>query len=188
MEKEALRKKNKELRNTLSAEERENYSLEIANQALKLDIWDFEYYHLFLPIERLLEINTQYLLSVLQGMDKHVVLSKSNFHSMEMKNFLLTDSTKIVVNKWGIPEPEGGIEIDPKKIEVVFTPLLAYDMRGNRLGYGKGFYDRFLANCSKNVLKIGLSYFKPESQIIPTKDTDISMNYCISPKKAYFFK
>jgi 5-formyltetrahydrofolate cyclo-ligase len=187
LEKERLRKKNKELRNSLSQEEREEYSLEIANQALGLDIWGFEFYHIFLPIERLLEINTQYLLSVLQGMDKNVVLSKSNFKSLEMHNYLLTDSTNIVVNKWGIPEPQGGIEIDPKKIEVVFVPLLAYDTLGNRLGYGKGFYDRFLAKCSKDVVKIGLSYFGPEKQIIPTKDTDVSMNYCISPKKAYSF-
>lgn len=187
VDKKALRKKSKDLRRALTQSEREEFSLEIANQALGLDIWGFEYYHIFLPIERQLEVNTQYLLSILQGMDKHVIISKSNFESYTMHNYLLTDSTKISINKWGIPEPEGGIEIPYEKIEVIFLPLLAYDIAGNRLGYGKGFYDRFLAKCAKDVIKVGLSYFEPESQIIPTKSTDVSMNYCISPKKVHAF-
>lgn len=182
-----LRKKYKDLRRSLSQEERENYSLKIANRALEMDIWSYEYYHIFLPIEKLLEINTQYLLSVLQGLDKHVILSKSNFKSLEMQNYLLTDNTKIVKNEWGIPEPEDGIEIDHDKIEVVFVPLLAYDTAGNRLGYGKGFYDRFLAKCSKDVIKVGLSYFDAETSFLSTKDTDIPINYCISPKKTHSF-
>jgi len=187
VEKAVLRKKNKALRKSLSIEEREIHSLEIANQALALDIWSYEYYHIFLPIEKQLEINTQYILNILQGKDKHVVLSKSNFDTMEMKHFLLTDSTKLLVNSQGIPEPLDGIEIPPEKIEVVFLPLLAYDSLGNRVGYGKGFYDRFLAKCNPNVVKIGLSYFGPEQAIFPTKHTDLPMNHCISPKKTYSF-
>ena len=187
VEKAALRKKHKELRKALSSEQRENYSLDIANQALNLDIWKYEYYHIFLPIKKQLEVNTQYLISILQGKDKHVLLSKSNFSTLEMKNYLLTDSTKIITNPIGIPEPEGGIAIDHSNIQVVFVPLLAYDSLGNRIGYGKGFYDRFLAQCDPNVVKIGLSYFEPEDAILPTKNTDIRMNYCISPKKSHLF-
>ena len=185
--KQALRKKHKALRRSLTQEQRDQYSLEIANQALKLDIWGYEYYHIFLPIEKQFEVNTEYLLSILQGLDKHVVVSKSNFETYEMNNYLLTDNTKIVVNKYGIPEPEGGIEISSNKIQVVFMPLLAYDAQGNRVGYGKGFYDRFLAKCSNNLMKIGLAYFEAEENILPTNDTDLPMNYCISPKKAYIF-
>jgi 5-formyltetrahydrofolate cyclo-ligase len=187
VEKAVLRKKNKALRKALSDEERENYSLEIANQTIGMDIWNFEYFHIFLPIERQREINTQYLLSILQGKDKHIILSRSNFDTMEMSHFLLTDSTKLIVNSQGIPEPVNGIEIAPHKINVVFLPLLAFDVKGNRIGYGKGFYDRFLAKCKPDVVKIGLSYFEPEQSIIPTKHTDIPMNYCISPKKLYSF-
>lgn len=187
MDKEALRKKNKALRKELSPEERDQYSLEIANRAIDMDIWDYSYYHIFLPIELQLEIDTQYLLSILQGKDKHIILSKSDFKSMEMTNYLLTDSTKIVVNAYGIPEPEGGIKIDPKEIEVVFLPLLAFDKNGNRAGYGKGFYDRFLAKCSDNVIKIGLSYFLAEKEIISLNETDLPMNYCVSPHKIYSF-
>lgn len=186
MKKAALRKKNKERRRALSSEQRENYSLDIANQALTLDIWQYDYYHIFLPIEKQHEIKTQFLLNILQGKDKHIVLSKSNFKTMEMKHFLLTDNTKIVINSMGIPEPDEGILIDPSNIQVVFVPLLAYDIKGNRVGYGKGFYDRFLAQCPTNVIKIGLSYFGPEIAILPTKSKDMPINYCISPIKTYF--
>lgn len=187
MDKQALRKKHKELRKSLTEEQREQYSIAIANNALKMNIWDYEYYHIFLPIERHLEVNTQYLLSILQGKDKNVVVSKSDFRNNEMTNYLLTDSTRIQVNNFGIPEPEGGISIENEKLEVVFIPLLAYDCKGNRVGYGKGFYDRFLAKCSNDIVKIGVSFFEPEEQFLSIKNTDISMNYCISPKKAHFF-
>lgn len=182
MEKPALRKKYKALRAVLTEDTLEEDSLAIANQALKLDIWDYEYYHIFLPIIRHKEVNTEYLLNILQGKDKNVLLSKSDFETNTMKNYLLTDSTKIVVNKYGIPEPEDGIEIAFAKTEVIFIPLLAYDKMGNRVGYGKGFYDRFLSKCNPKAIKIGLSFFSPENKKISSNDTDVSLNYCISPK------
>ena len=69
---------------------------------------------------------------------------------------------------------------------MVFVPLLAYDKQGNRLGYGKGFYDRFLAQCKSEVIKIGLSFFAAEDEI-PHSDTDIPLDYCISPEHTYKF-
>ena len=62
-------------------------------------------------------------------------------------------------NKYGIPEPINGIQINSDIIDVVFVPLLAYDSKGNRVGYGKGFYDRFLENLGSKTIKIGLSFF-----------------------------
>ncbi len=185
--KQEQRKRYKELRKALSAEERDELSLAIANQALSLDIWDHEFYHIFLPIERLREINTEFLLSILAGKDKNIVLSTSNFQDSSMKHYLLTDNTKIIVNNYGIPEPAGGITIPAESIDVVFIPLLAYDKVGNRVGYGKGFYDRFLAQCKNDIIKIGLSFFEPETELIKTNAQDIALNTCISPKKVYHF-
>ena len=187
MEKASLRNKYRELRKQLSSEELDAMSLEIANQALLLDIWDKEYYHIFLPIDRLREINTEYLLSILGGKDKHVLLSKSDFSKRTMTNYLLTDSTKIVVSEQGIPEPEVGIEIDFTKIDVVFVPLLAYDTKGNRIGYGKGFYDQFLSQCREDVVKVGLSLFSPEQDIITINHQDVPLTCCITAKKVYHF-
>ncbi len=185
--KQELRKKYKALRNALKQDEQDELSLAIANQALSLDIWDYDFYHIFLPIERLREINTEFLLSILAGKDKNIVLSSSNFKDSSMKHYLLTDSTKLIVNKYGIPEPAAGIEIPAINIDVVFIPLLAYDQEGNRVGYGKGFYDRFLSQCKRDVVKVGLSFFEPEKEIIVKNSQDIALNSCITPKKVYHF-
>lgn len=187
MDKTNLRKKYKELRAILSPDEIDSKSIQIANNVLKLDIWDHEYYHIFLPIATQKEVDTSYILSILQGKDKHIIISKSNFKDTTMKNYLLTDNTKLVVNSYGIPEPENGIEISYDKIDVVFIPLLAYDTLGNRIGYGKGFYDRFLAQCKPGVIKVGLSFFEPELREIRKNDEDIPLNICVSDIKTRFF-
>ena len=72
-------------------------------------------------------------------------------------------------------------------IDVVFIPLLAYDAKGHRIGYGKGFYDRFLQQCKPETLKIGLSFFEAETSIIPHEFTDISLDFCVHPKGIYQF-
>ncbi len=188
MTKKELREKYKEKRQKLNASSREAFSLAIANNALRLPLWEKTTYALFLSIERQREVNTEFLLHILQGKDKNVALSKSNFETYQMQHFLLTDNTKIATNKWGIPEPVGGIEIIPEQIEVVFIPLLAFDQLGNRLGYGKGFYDRFLAQCAPTTLKVGLSFFDAEPQKIPVHTNDIPLDYCITPQQTYSFQ
>ncbi|PZD78484.1 5-formyltetrahydrofolate cyclo-ligase [Mesonia sp. K7] len=187
MQKQELRKKYKALRKSLSFDEIEEKSLAIANQLLTLPIWDFSFYHLFLSIEKHREINTEYVLHILNGKDKNAVVPKSDFATSEMQHFLLTDATPLKVNHWGIPEPVNGIEIQTQQIEVVFIPLLAFDEKGHRIGYGKGFYDRFLAKCKPKTLKIGLSFFEAEKENFEVFPTDIQMDFCVTPEKVYKF-
>lgn len=181
MNKKKLRQKYKELRQQLSQEEIEDKSLAIANQLLKIDIWDKTYYHIFLPIEEQKEVNTEYILQILAGKDKEVVISKSDFETISMKHYLLTNNTKIKKNKYNIPEPISGLNVPTEIIDVVFVPLLAYDKQGNRVGYGKGFYDKFLSECNPNVIKIGLSFFEPEEKIEDLFENDIQLNFCVLP-------
>ena len=188
MTKIELRKKYKTLRKTLSETQVEDLSLAISNQLLKLPIWDYAFYHIFLPIEEQKEVNTEYILNILSGKDKNILISKSDFKTGDMTHFLLTDSTVIKKNSYNIPEPVDGIEISNDKIEVVFIPLLAFDKKGNRVGYGKGFYDRFLANCKPEVIKIGLSFFEGEDEISDVFEGDIGLDYCVTSKSFYQFK
>ncbi len=191
MNKKELRQKYKTLRQQLSENEIEEKSLQIANQLIRLDIWEHNFYHIFLPIEIHKEVNTEYILQVLAGKDKNIVISKSDFETREMTHFLLTDSTKISKNEYGIPEPIeteiNGIEINSKKIDVVFVPLLAFDEKGHRVGYGKGFYDKFLSECKPEVLKIGLSFFESETIISDVLATDIQLDLCVTPSKIHNF-
>ena len=175
-----LRTKYKTLRKQLTFDEIMNDSLAIANNCLYLPIWDKTYFHLFLPIEAQKEVNTEFLLQILAGRDKEVVVSKSDFESGLMTHYLLTDNTKLQVNSYGIPEPVDGLEVPANKIDVVFVPLLAYDKKGNRVGYGKGFYDTFLSKCKPDVIKIGLSYFDPEETISDLNEHDIQLDFCVT--------
>ena len=187
MTKAQLRKKYKELRALLSPQDRDDQSLEIANQLLKLPIWNYSYYHIFLTIEELREVDTNYILNILAGKDKHIVISKSDFDSGNMTHFLLTDSTVLRKSAFNIPEPVEGIQIQETSLEVIFVPLLAFDTKGNRIGYGKGFYDKFLAKCSRDTIKIGLSFFEPESETLPVYKDDIKLDYGVTPKGVYSF-
>lgn len=186
MTKEALRQHYKSLRASLDPSNVVDQSIAIANQVLQLPIWEFTNYHIFLPIENKVEVDTSYLLSVLQGKDKSIILSKSNFDTHTMQHILLQENTPIAVSKFGIPEPQKGIEVEASSIEVVFVPLLAFDKQGHRVGYGKGFYDRFLRQCGPNTRFVGLSFFAPENKI-PSAPHDIALDYCVTPKNTYTF-
>ncbi len=180
MTKKELRKTYKARRKDLSEDQIENLGLAISNQLLKLPIWDYTFYHIFLAIEEKKEVNTDYILNILSGKDKNILISKSDFETGGMMHFLLTDNTVIKKNSYNIPEPIDGIEILNDKIEVVFIPLLAFDKKGNRVGYGKGFYDRFLANCKPETIKIGLSFFEAEEEISDIFEGDIGLDYCVT--------
>ena len=187
MYKKELRQKYKALRHELSLEEIETNSLSIANKLLQLDIWDRLYFHLFLTIEEQKEINTEFILQILAGKDKEIVVAKTDFNSIQMTHYLLTDNTKFKKNEYNIPEPVDGIEVPVSKIDVVFVPLLAFDSKGNRVGYGKGFYDKFLSQCQPETIKIGLSFFEPEEEIVDVYTDDIRLDYCVTPNKIYTF-
>lgn len=188
MLKKELRKKYKILRQQISEDQLEDNSLAIANRLLQLDIWEQTYFHLYLTIEEQKEIETEFILQILAGKDKEIVVAKSNFDTLEMTHYLLTDNTKFQKNQYNIYEPVDGIEVPTAKIDVVFVPLLAYDKKGNRVGYGKGFYDIFLSKCKEDVVKIGLSFFEPEESIDDVSETDIRLDYCVTPGNVYSFR
>ena len=118
-------------RDEVSSFKSDDLSIEIANQILNLDIWDYNYFHVFMGVDKLKEINTSFIISILQGRDKNIIIPKviSDEH---LDHYLLTDSTKLKLNRWNILEPISGIKIKPKKIQVVFIPLLAYDLYGDK--------------------------------------------------------
>ncbi|MGC1633523.1 MAG: 5-formyltetrahydrofolate cyclo-ligase [Gelidibacter sp.] len=187
MTKSELRRLYKQKRQELSPEAIETYSLDISNQLLRLPIWNASFYHIFLSITEHKEINTDYILNILSGKDKNIVISKTDFESLKMIHYLLLDTTIIKKNAWNIPEPVDGIEVTTDKIDVVFVPLLAFDQKGHRVGYGKGFYDKFLSECRPETLKIGLSFFEAEDEFKDVHSGDIALNYCVTPNSIIAF-
>lgn len=187
MLKKEIRKKYKALRQELSLAEIEDFSLAIANKLLTLPIWEKTYYHIFLPITEHKEVNTEFILHLLSGKDKEIVISKADFETRNMTHFLLTDNTKIRKNEFNIPEPLDGLEVPVNKIELVFVPLLAFDKTGHRAGYGKGFYDQFLSGCKPEVIKVGLSFFEAEEIIENVFENDVKLDFCVTPNRVYEF-
>ena len=161
-------------------------SLEIANKTLEIDIWNLQNYHVFFPIEKHKEVDSKLIIQIAQGKDKNVILPKLNLESKTIDSFLLTDSTPLKTNHLGITEPFNGIQINNNQIDLVFVPLLAFDNFGHRVGYGGGYYDKFLSKCPC-AIKVGLSYFDPINKIEDINSKDIKLDYCITPNKVYKF-
>ena len=110
-----------------------------------------------------------------------------NFADCTMQPFLANGETEVKDNVYSIAEPVNGLPIEPTDIDVVFVPLLAFDNEGYRVGYGKGFYDRFLKLCRNDVVTIGFSYFEAVDKIEDTNQFDVPLNYCITPQQLYEF-
>ena len=144
--------------------------------------------HTFLPILHKKELDTSFLINRLRKEHKvTIVVPKTNFQDGSLHCLLYNENTILKENKWGISEPEGGEVVAEELVDLVLIPLLAYDLKGNRVGYGKGFYDRLLCTCRKNVLKVGLSFYEPVDEIEDINEFDIPLNFCVTDKRVYEF-
>lgn len=143
----------------------------------------------FWPIAEKHEVNTHLIIDYLSFFIPSLQLAYPvmTMTASVFKAVLVNEFTHFQQNQLGIAEPLSADEIDPYKIDVVFVPLLAFDKKGYRVGYGKGFYDKFLKTCRTDVLKIGLSYFDAEESIDDINDFDVTLNMCITPNKIYEF-
>jgi 5-formyltetrahydrofolate cyclo-ligase len=104
-----------------------------------------------------------------------------------MEAVLWSKKTPTITNEWGITEPQSDTYISPENIDTVVVPLLCFDKAGHRVGFGKGYYDRFLKRCSKDVKTVGVSYFEPVDKITDVETTDVALNVIVTPKKVYRF-
>jgi 5-formyltetrahydrofolate cyclo-ligase len=143
--------------------------------------------HVFLPIEKNREVNTWLIIDRLKKDFPLVRTSvpKINNQTAELEHYYFEDKAQLETNTWEIPEPVKGVPTPVEKIDAVLVPLLAFDRQGHRLGYGRGFYDRFLASCRRNCKKIGLSFFEMEEQIEGIDDKDIPLDMIITPESVY---
>ena len=100
---------------------------------------------------------------------------------MEFHEYKTTDP--LYVNKYGIPEPQIKKKIIPN---VLLIPLVAFDKKLNRLGYGGGFYDRFIERTSKiSLIKIGLAFSHQRVENVPTEKFDKKLDFIITEKEIF---
>jgi 5-formyltetrahydrofolate cyclo-ligase len=189
MNKSEIRKIYLEKRKLLSPQDLELRSKVISDRLFKdFDLTGISSAHIFLPITAKREINTWHIINRFRQEYPNIKLlvSKSDLLDGKLENFIFTQSTVLIENGWGVPEPESGDRFPNQKIDLVFTPLLAFDKKGNRVGYGKGYYDKFFQECRPDVLKVGLSLEEPARKI-NAELFDVPLTHCITPLAVYDF-
>lgn len=90
-------------------------------------------------------------------------------------------------NEFNIPEPLDNKVADPASLDLVIIPMLAFDEKGNRVGYGKGFFDRYLKESRDDCIKVGFSYFDALDSIDDANEFDVPLDFCITPQRTYVF-
>lgn len=192
MKKSELRKQYLSKRKANSTEEMTFMSQQITDLFFQnFDLLEVKYLHIFLPIIKHNEINTWLIVRYLQKKFSEItiVIPKIVPEKLALENYLFNEK-KLIENHWGILEPVGENQekILPENIDLVMIPLLVFDENGNRVGYGKGFYDRFLQQCKPETLKIGVCLEEPIEMIEDVNEFDIKMDFCITPNKIYKFQ
>ncbi|MCI2228966.1 5-formyltetrahydrofolate cyclo-ligase [Polaribacter sp. MSW13] len=179
MKKQELRAIYKQKRKELTEDQILMLQEKIYQQIYDLDISDVKNVHLFLSMKKFKEIDTRPLIAYFRKMNKRVVVSKCNFKSTTLSHFYFDENTSLELNKFGVPEPVNAEQVSEEELDIVFVPMLISDAQKYRVGYGKGYYDRFLANCRKDAKIIGLNFFKPIKQIEDINKYDIALDKVI---------
>ena len=186
MKKSVLRKQALAQRKALSASQLTSLSEGLLAQFKLLDLSFVRVLHIFLPI---LEKNEPDTFLIIDWLTEHhpeikIIVPKADFDTALMQHYLYEGRDSLKRNLYQILEPEKG-RLHTGDVDLVLIPLLAFDLIGYRVGYGKGFYDRFLSGIQ--TFKVGLSLFEPIERIEDSDVYDVRMDGCLTPDKTYSF-
>lgn len=190
MRKAELRSFYQKKRNTLSDAEYFQLNHGICeNFFASIDLSFIKVIHTFIPIEKKREPNTWLIIDRIRREFPHIRLSipRVNDQTSELENFFLEGLHQLTNNTWGIPEPRQGIPTPPEKIDMVLVPLLCFDVKGHRVGYGKGFYDKFMSHLRPDCTRVGISLFPPVEKIGDVNDFDVPLHYCVTSEETFKF-
>ena len=189
MTKKELRIKYRAKRLSLSEQERNKLDDLLLIQFQKLSFENVQVLLSYMPMMHTAEpetrLFTRYLEHIIPGLQTSY--PRTDFATTSMQAIATDDDTEFAMNKFQITEPTGDKQIESQHIDMVFVPMLICDNEGYRVGYGKGFYDRYLQTCREDIIKIGFSYFESTETIADTNEYDIPLDYCITPDFIYEF-
>ena len=180
-----LRSHYKKKRLSLTKQEVDDLSQRVCKQLDKLNIWKLNHYHIFISISKYNELDTSSIINRLKSEQKIIIVPKIS--NNELVHVAINDETEFSINDYGIKEPSNGNHFIIENLDIIFIPLLAFDLEGHRVGYGKGYYDKFLKLTNNSTLKIGLSFFDPINKIQDIDDNDVKLDYCVTPKQVHKF-
>jgi 5-formyltetrahydrofolate cyclo-ligase len=189
MQKKEARRIFREKRNALTAVERSKMDDLLLIQFQTVDLPFISNVFSYWPIEENKEPNTHLFTDYLEFKfpDLKLLYPKSDFANNQMQAVWVNEETLFTKNPFNIYEPEAGEIVAAEKIDMIIVPLLVADRNGYRVGYGKGFYDKFLASCREDCIKVGFSYFEPLEAIDDCNEFDVPLDLCITPQNVYVF-
>jgi 5-formyltetrahydrofolate cyclo-ligase len=186
MLKSAARKFLLDNRNALSESDCVKYDDLLLIQLQRLDWSGIHCIASFYPMEHQNEPNSLLLVKYLKAIIPHLqVVYPIVQDNYTMQFYSETDT--LHMNQWGIAEPLPINLVTPDQIDAVLVPLVGFDTIGHRIGFGKGFYDRYFAGYPKERPRIGISYFEPVPKIEDTHEFDVPLTQCITPWNSYEF-
>jgi 5-formyltetrahydrofolate cyclo-ligase len=187
--KNQLRKIFLEKRLALSDDDYAALNQQLLQQFKTLDLSGLQYIHIFLPMASKKEPDTMLLIYWLKSVHPNIQLAypKTDFADFTIASYLDDDELQLQDNAYGITEPVKGNKIDTGKADMVIVPLLVFDKQGHRVGYGKGFYDRFMDTCKPGTRFVGLSLFDPVDDISGINEHDMVMHQCVTPSSVWQF-
>lgn len=182
--KRALRQTIRQLRDSLSESERAQKTREIEKKLLELP--KFKQAHVILFYASFgSEVPTQKLMEDSLRLGKRVILPITDTETKRLLLREVRDISTLKKNKYGIPEPakEDSSDIEQDLIDLIIVPGIAFDVCGHRIGYGGGYYDRFLKTISPLVPRISLAFEVQIVPEIPKEDYDLPVDEIITEKR-----
>lgn len=178
-EKNALRKKYKELRNSIEEEVKISESERIAAVLFETDFYK-NAGSLFIYVSLGSEVRTDGIIKKALADGKRVSVPLCNTELRAMAAIEIDSPAQLETGAYGIPEPMNkNREIKKSEIDIVIVPGLSFDKSGARLGYGGGYYDKFL--CDYEGMSVGLCYRECLSEKLPTEEFDCRVGRIICP-------
>lgn len=189
MTKKELRLLYKEKRNLLTSKELNVLNDLILINFQKIALPELYYTLSFIPIQEFKEVNTHPIESYLEfkNFNNRLTYPVCDFDTQSMNATFPNENMEFEKTAFNTIEPVDGDTIEAKKIDLIIVPLLAFDDKGYRVGYGKGFYDRYFTQTRKDCLKIGLSFFDAVDTIDDLNEWDQPLDFCVTPNKVYEF-
>jgi len=182
-------------RQALSPTEVARRSQQLADQLFEnFPVAQWHWLHVFLPLARRNEPDTWPMMQRIWAEKLPVRLAAPTVQpdGISLKHYELTPATPLLDSHWGIPEPvaDEATAVAPAQLDAVLVPLLACDRQGQRVGYGGGFYDRFLAQCRPGTLFIGLTILddEPVPALADVLPTDMPLHACLTPARVWNFR
>ena len=186
MKKSQIRKSITEQRSQISFAELQALSLKLLEQFKSLDLSNVINLHIFLPIAEKKEPDTFLFIDWLQENhpEINIIVPRADFETSLMTHHVYPGRSGLSKNLFNILEPSGD-HLHQGEVDLVLIPMLAFDLKGFRVGYGKGFYDRFLQGIT--TLKVGLCLYPPIEAIEDITAHDVKLDLCLTPNEIFSF-